>query len=121
MTTPSSERGRRRLVAKPTALRRRVVTTRLSCLLLAVTVVGAADVHEPNVALWAPRIEYSAGEPLLLRPRFPAVDTTAIQGYEQSTSRELGGKLTRLCNQKVESIYRQVQGRQGIVSMSVKA
>lgn len=42
----------------------------------------AAAVIEPNVALWAPKIEYHPGEVLLIRPRLPAVDTADVKNYE---------------------------------------
>ena len=45
----------------------------------------------------------------------------AFEDYEQSTLRTLSGKLTGLRNEKVKSIYRQAQGSQGIIAMSVKA
>ena len=58
----------------------------LLMVLYALVMLSAGDtraaVVQPNVALWAPVIEYSPGEVMLLRPRFPAVDTTNGKHYE---------------------------------------
>ena len=44
--------------------------------------MAGAMADQPNVALWASKIEYYPGEELLLRPRLPAVDIDGVRTYQ---------------------------------------
>lgn len=56
--------------------------------------IAAGEIVQPNIAFWAPEIEYYPGEPLLLRPRLPAADIAGGKTYHLSI--ELPAELKEL-------------------------